>query len=322
MELPAALRVAVDAALDGVPLAELKRAAATLSQRYRAETRDGRLHLSDAQFARAYLATRLPATYAAVRASLESVAERLPDFAPKTLLDAGAGPGTAFWAAGDCWPDLAEATLLEASPAIRAVGAELARAATATAAYKPFDLTRDTLPETRSDLVTLAYVLDELAPDRRPVLLARLWQATEGVMVVIEPGTPAGFKRILEARATLLTLGGHLVAPCPHEKPCPLIAPDWCHFSRRVARSRLHRLAKDADVPWEDEKYTYVAVSRAPVEARQEARVLAPPRGGSGQVELKLCLPEGAAQMRHLTRRDGEVFKGARRADWGDVLEV
>lgn len=322
MELPAALRVAVDAELEGVPLAELKRAAATLSQRYRAETRDGRLHLSDAQFARAYLATRLPATYAAVRASLESVAERLPDFAPKTLLDAGAGPGTAFWAAGDCWPDLAEATLLEASPAIRAVGTELARAATATAAYKPFDLTRDTLPETRSDLVTLAYVLDELAPDRRAMLLTRLWQATEGVLVVIEPGTPAGFKRILEARATLLTLGGHLVAPCPHEKPCPLIDPDWCHFSRRVARSRLHRLAKDADVPWEDEKYTYLAMSRTPVQPRNEARVLAPPRGGSGQVELKLCVPEGGVEVRRVTRRDGEVFRQARRADWGDVVEL
>ena len=93
MELPPALRQAVDKALEGVPLAELKRAADLLSRRYRDEVRDGRLHLSDHLAAQAYLATRLPATYAAIRASLAAVAEMRPDFAPASLLDIGAGPG-------------------------------------------------------------------------------------------------------------------------------------------------------------------------------------------------------------------------------------
>ncbi len=71
MELPSLLRQAVDAALEGVALTDLKRASEVLSRRYRAETRDGRLHISDELAAKAYLAARLPATYAAVRASLE-----------------------------------------------------------------------------------------------------------------------------------------------------------------------------------------------------------------------------------------------------------
>ena len=54
MELPAPLRQAVDGLLEKVPLDELKRAAKTLSERYRAETRDGRLHMGEDMAVRAY----------------------------------------------------------------------------------------------------------------------------------------------------------------------------------------------------------------------------------------------------------------------------
>ncbi|MEO5323783.1 small ribosomal subunit Rsm22 family protein [Mesorhizobium sp. CC13] len=319
MELPAALRAAVDRALDGVPLAELQRAADTLSKRYRAELRDGRLHLSDEMFARAYLATRLPATFAAVRASLESATELIPDFAPKSLLDVGAGPGTALWAASDCWPSLASARMLEASPSIRKVGESLsAHAGLERVEWTSADASK-AIDAGKADLVTLAYVLDELSPAEGLALVERLWAATDGLLVIVEPGTPAGWKRVMAVRALLIERGAHLVAPCPHSKPCPLAEPDWCHFSRRVARSRLHRLTKRGDVPWEDEKYIFVAAARQPAESF-DARVLAPARGGSGKVDVKLCLADGSAEQRLLTKRDGDLFKRARRADWGDIL--
>src|SRR5690606_30783486 len=108
--------------------------------------------------------------------------------------------------------------------------------------------------------------------------------------VIVEPGTPAGWQRILAVRQQLIAAGAHVLAPCPHENPCPIAPPDWCHFARRVARSRLHRLAKDAEVPWEDEKFIYVAASRLPAGAHRP-RVLAPPKPGSGKVLLKLCQP-------------------------------
>jgi hypothetical protein len=40
---------------------------------------------------------------------------------------------------------------------------------------------------------------------------------------------------------------------------------DWCHFSQRLPRSRDHMLLKDADVPFEDERYSYVVVTREKV---------------------------------------------------------
>jgi ribosomal protein RSM22 (predicted rRNA methylase) len=322
MELPAALRQGVDDVLENTPLATLRQAARTLSNRYRAETRDGRLHMADEIAVKAYLAARLPATYAAVRASLAALAEARPDFSPRTLLDVGSGPGTVLWAATDAWPDLEAATMLEASASARVMGERLAGGIAARTAWLAGDATLGTSYAGPADLVTLAYVLDELAPAAITKLIDRLWAATGDTLMVVEPGTPAGWRRILDARAQLVAAGAHLLAPCPHHAPCPLAAPDWCHFSRRVARSRLHRLSKDADVPWEDEKFIYLAASRHPPAQASAARVLAPPRTGSGKVTLKLCRPDKSLAERMLTKRDGETFRAARRVDWGDTIRI
>ncbi|MCA0014304.1 methyltransferase type 11 [Mesorhizobium sp. B292B1B] len=322
MELPAPLRQAVDRALENVPLPVLRQAAKTLSDRYRAETRDGRLHMAQDIAVKAYLATRLPATYAAVRASLDAVNQARPEFAPETLLDVGAGPGTVLWATADQWPDLQQAVLLEASAAVRKVGETLAaNAIAARIAWRAGDVTIDLDGLQPADLVTCAYVLDEIAPASLPKMVDRLWQLTTDTLLIVEPGTPAGWQRVLAVRRQLMEAGAHVLAPCPHEAPCPLIPPDWCHFSRRVARSRLHRLAKDAEVPWEDEKFIYVAASRQPAPVRA-ARVIAPPKTGSGKVALKLCRPDGSAGETLFSKRDGELFKAARRSDWGDVLDT
>ncbi|MCR4268992.1 small ribosomal subunit Rsm22 family protein [Nitratireductor sp. ZSWI3] len=319
MELPAPLRQAVDALLEGTPLAEIRRAGDLLSRRYRSETRDGRLHVGDALAAKAYLATRLPATYAAMRHCVSDIAGRRESFAPSSLLDVGAGPGTALFAALDEWPELTRAAMVEASGAIRQAGEALAAIAPLAISWHAIHV-EDGLPGLEpADLVTLGYVLDELPPAARDRLVDRLWALTADMLVIVEPGTPAGWQRILEARRRLIGHGAHVIAPCPHEADCPIQAPDWCHFSRRVARSRLHRMAKGGDVPWEDEKFSYVAVSRHPP-ADRPARVLAPPNTASGMVRLKLCRMDGALEERLVTRREGPAFKAARKADWGDAL--
>ena len=45
------------------------------------------------------MAARMPACYAAMYKVLEEVSMRLPTFTPQSMLDFGAGPGTAIWAA-------------------------------------------------------------------------------------------------------------------------------------------------------------------------------------------------------------------------------
>ena len=320
MELPPLLRRAVDRALGGTTLTDLAAAANDLSQRYREERRDGKFSIASDRDALAYLAVRLPATYATIRASFAAIAEARPDFAPKTALDVGAGPGTALWAATECWPALADALLVEASPVFRAFGEQLAAEMRQPhMAWRTSDVATDEIDGEPRDLVTLAYVLNELAPEDRPRLVERLWRLTADTLVIVEPGTPAGWQRILAARRHLIEAGAHVIAPCPHAKECPLKSPDWCHFVRRVARSRIHRQAKGADAPWEDEKFSYVAVSRKPA-PETGARVIARPRKASGRVTLKLCRPDGSAGDQLFSRRVGELFKRASRSDWGSSM--
>jgi ribosomal protein RSM22 (predicted rRNA methylase) len=320
MQLPRALREAVDAALEGISASELATAAAALSQRYRNEVRDGRLHVTDDMATRAYLAVRLPATFAAVHAAMAAAAELQTDFAPRSMLDVGAGPGTALWAAAEFWPSLADALLVEPSAAMRRWGERLAaHPPVGHISWQVGDAATTLGSIAPHDLVTLAYVLGELDPAARAPLVHRLWAAAAQMLVIVEPGTPGGWARVLEARQVLVDAGAHLVAPCPHAAACPLSPPDWCHFAQRVARSRLHRAAKTADVPWEDEKFIYIVAARTPASLVQ-ARVIGPPRAASGRVHLKLCRGDGSAAEQLFTRREGETYKRARRLDWGDAL--
>src|SRR5262249_12452719 len=154
-----------------------------------------------------------------------------------------------LWAAMSRWPSIASAVAVEASASIRKRGEDLARTLSAKIDWRAGDI--DAVGTERADLVSLSYVLGELDEPARERAIERLWAAAEDVLLIVEPGTPAGWQRMLMARNTLIAAGAHLLAPCPHAAVCPLTAPDWCHFSERVARSRIHRLAKSADVPWE-----------------------------------------------------------------------
>jgi ribosomal protein RSM22 (predicted rRNA methylase) len=328
MELPPALRQAVDLALQGHSPSALARAAEQLSARYRGEVRDGTLHLAEDLAARAYLAVRLPATFAAVRAAMEFVGERRPDWSPHSLLDVGSGPGTAIWAAESRWGIIPSITAIEASQPIGRLGQQLLESGSREGGSRPpgalvwetADLTGGLPNQSPRDLVTVAYVLNELSPEQQSALIDRLWALTADTLLIVEPGTPAGWQRILAARQRLIAAGAQLIAPCPHAAACPLAAPDWCHFSRRVARTRVHQLVKDVELAWEDEKYLYLAVTRTPLETSAGARILIPPRHGSGRVLVKLCTPAGRAEERLITKREGEIYKRARRSDWGDSL--
>ena len=48
-----------------------------------------------------YAAARLPGCYAVIWRVLDELDMRLSDFRPKSMLDFGAGPGTAIWAASE-----------------------------------------------------------------------------------------------------------------------------------------------------------------------------------------------------------------------------
>lgn len=318
--LPPSVRAAIDELLQGRDTAALRKASAALSDRYR---RGG----SDAPYIRgqtdvvAYLATRAPATYAAIRRVVEETALRLPGYAPSTLLDVGSGPGTALWAVLDRWPNLERAQLLDREPRFLAVGREIASALpqkTVKIGWRRSDLRDASLPHD-ADLVIASYVLGELPATDRSGAIDRLWARTGTALIIVEPGTPRGFRTVLDARSALLDAGGQVLAPCPTPHPCPKTHGDqWCHFAIRLPRLGTHRLVKQATLGHEDEKYAYLVVARQLGEPF-DARVTARPRPGRGRVLLELCQAPDLHQ-RTVTKRDKEQYRRAREAEWGSAM--
>jgi ribosomal protein RSM22 (predicted rRNA methylase) len=124
-DLPSELKAALDACLHGLSRNDAAERAATISQTYRGGGGSGAIRTQTD--ALAYALARMPATYAAVIASLNALQEVRPDCAPQTLLDVGAGPGTATWAAAEAFASLRSFTLLDANTALRTLALELTR---------------------------------------------------------------------------------------------------------------------------------------------------------------------------------------------------
>ncbi len=298
---------------------ELAAAATRLSRRYREGGPATGLDGSPAAIA-AYLVTRLPATWAATVAALSAVADARPAWHPRTLLDVGGGPGTVLWATTSVWGSLERAAVVEQDPRMLAVGRRMAQRAQPPAVrgarWLASDVTRGDWQQP-ADLVVAAYVLGELPPAARARFIERLVTMAT-VAVVVEPGTPEGSARVLAAREVALAAGGRTVAPCPHDEACPLARPDWCHFAARVNRTKLHRQIKGAQAPYEDEKFSYGAWTREPVDRPGPARVLRHPRIDPGRITLSLCTMDGTA-LETVTARDRLPFKAARKVSWGQT---
>jgi ribosomal protein RSM22 (predicted rRNA methylase) len=348
----------------------------------------------------AYAVTRMPACYAALhRALLELSRLAPPGWRPASVLDFGAGPGTATWAAREVWPHPGGGAPLQVS-AVEPSGAmswlghaiqqhqqlryqdrlaaaprRLAEAeakgggASGTAAEEAPPLgpppvvrwssrlpPRYRGPVRRHDLVVAGYVLGELRSDgERRRLVADLWRRTQSYLVLVEPGTPVGARRIREARDQVLkdaraavaaaaaadsgegeeggaaaaAAAAHVVAPCPHDGACPLEGrPSWCHFVQRFQRSDLQRRAKGgagraAPRAYQDERFSYVVLARGPrAPAPAQVRVagaFAPPSDLEADAEAYLAVPEGLRPRRMAPLLGGgQVTEAAARYSEGE----
>jgi ribosomal protein RSM22 (predicted rRNA methylase) len=317
-DLPAELKSALDARLQGLSRHDAAGRAAVISQTYRDGGGSGSIR-SEAD-ALAYALARMPATYAALTASLNALCEIRPDFAPKNLLDVGAGPGTATWAAAEAFSSLQDFTLLDANRALRALALDLGGGSTRLRGmrYQHGEARAELARAEAADLVVASYMIGEVGDSERETLAELMWAKTRDTLLIVEPGTPAGYARILALRAQLIASGAHVAAPCPHDGRCPLVAPDWCHFTQRLPRSRAHKQLKSAELPYEDEKFAYVALTRAPL-AQRPARVLAQPDVSKVEVTAKLCTAGGLVIAR-VPRRAKADYAAARRWRWGDAV--
>lgn len=317
--LPAWIGATLDAKLDHKSRTALRERAEAISETYRAGGGSDVIR-SDID-ALAYALVRMPATYAAMRAALAQATQALPDVAPESILDIGAGPGTASWAAIDCWSSVRRVHWIERNGPLLV----LARAFAAADGAPRIDLSvtvgdvaASLADVRRADVVMASYALTEIAHSAD--MLASLWDLTGRLLVLVEPGTMAGFQHIRTHRDFLLAKGATLVAPCSHHGACPLAGHErWCHFGVRLPRSRDHLLIKSASVPYEDEKFSYLIAGKGFDAITRGHRVLATPRVSKAGVTLDVCAPD-TVERRTITRRQKEEYRNVKRCDWGDAL--
>jgi ribosomal protein RSM22 (predicted rRNA methylase) len=324
MRLPPPLRLAIDEIAGEVEPAALRRASLEVVERYR-KGASSSAALTSAAHRAAYLTLRLPATFAATHRVLQEAHRLAPGVSVVSLLDLGAGPGTATWAAAEVFGDLERAVPVERDVALVTAGLRLAANAThraiVSAQWMVADLTSSeaTLPAQKFDLVVLSYVLGELIAAEQQNLVALAWSRADKLVAIIEPGTTRGFENMLAARTALTAAGGHILAPCPRaqQHQCPMAgAGDWCHFSQRLERTSQHRRLKGGELGYEDEKFSYCVLSKDPT-LPASARIVRHPLQRKGHIQLQLCTPAGLQHIT-VTKSDRKRYRAARQAEWGD----
>jgi len=313
MEIPDELRYGLEILAAKTDTRRLTEAAKAISERYRAENGHSKRITSDIEAA-AYALARMPATYGAISMALGYALEHF-DGTVETLLDAGAGTGAAMWAASSQF-ECKSITCVEREDVMLRLGKRLAEAGpdvVRKARWVNADIINCPLPA--ADLIIAAYVLNELNEINRVAVLHKLWAVTGKILLIVEPGTPVHSEMMARIRREMNKLG-YFIAPCPHDGECG----EWCHFTARTARSRIHKRLKDGEAPYEDEKFTYMAFSKEKV-PRPSGRVLRHPAIGSGRVKLNICRADGTIADIIVTKKDGDSYKLARKLKTGDSFE-
>jgi ribosomal protein RSM22 (predicted rRNA methylase) len=323
LRIPHELQLAIEHETSKVDRKQLVLASAQLTRQYQAANFASPV-ISTAARRAAYLAVRLPATYAASRHVFSEILRLVPETKIDSMLDLGAGPGTALFAAAEVFPAIQQATLIENDAALidmgRSIAAQSSLPVVRNASWLRHDL-RSGLSRNPHDVVVISYTLGELPASAAEALVRQAWSCTQEFLVLIEPGTMRGFGVISAARSILIASGGHMLAPCPHAAACPLAGSDhdWCHFAQRVERTSQHRQLKGGELGYEDEKFSYVVAARKSVPSAK-ARILRHPRKLSGHVQLALCGAHGIAAQT-ITRSQKSSYKLARKAQWGDAWD-
>lgn len=318
MRIPDLLENAIEKEIQGVKITELKQIAKRLSDRYMNEKRAGQTLLSKEEEALAYSCMRMPATFCAVTVALKNTLNIAKNCNIETVLDIGAGTGAATWAINE-WINPKEITCLEREEAMRTVAQALMKYNSEM--KKVQWISEDIInlkPSKGADLIIASYIINELKQEERKSVIKKLLDLKSKIILIIEPGTPEGFKNIKEIQKIALEDGAFIIAPCTMQGICKLPEGDWCHSTVRVERNKTHKILKSGELPYEDEKFSYIAISKEKI-GTAESRILRHPMIETGKIILKLCT-NGNIEEKIITKKEKEKFKQAKKKKCGDTI--
>jgi ribosomal protein RSM22 (predicted rRNA methylase) len=311
MQLPRSLVAAIEAEAVRAGMREVHVAAKQLSEGYRAG-RQQRFH--DPAARAAYLALRAPATWATCIHALRN----LSTLDVRSAADYGCGAGASSWALASTFPQLETLTMMDVERPMLELSQQLAPAIEQECYRRAMRRAGSYLREEMqpADMTMLAWTLNELSNEEAERAVLRVWAQTKVAMVIVEPGMPVVFPRLLRWREMLLAAGAHLAAPCPGAYACPMQAPDWCHFTQRIERSSLQRRLRGGTLSYEDEKFSYLVFTRQPSNPAT-ARIVRRPVHSKGLIQLSLC-KDSLIVNEGVRKADKDKFAQARKAEHGD----
>lgn len=261
----------------------------------------------------AYLVGRFPLTYAVIVTVLNKIKAHLQN--ELTVTDYGAGPATALLALCEVFDrDKIHYLGIEEKSAMQKAAIYLSSKLDYKIELKQMNVEK--AEKFFSHLGIASYLLNELQNIDKflDILLAH-----HEHILVIEPGTPDGYARILKVRDKALEKGFFVIAPCPHQKACPLSGKDWCHFYKRVERSKILKQIKGASLGYEDEKFSYIFLSKTKALVH-DGVILDKPVVHPFKVDMKVCCKDGSLQQLEISKKDKDSYKAAKKMSWGDFI--
>ena len=298
-------------------MADILKARENLTFKYKSNLKHENKIVNSENEILAYLLSRMPATFAVTN----NVFSRADLSSCESILDLGSGPGTVGFAAIENIDNLKKMTFVE-------LERNFIEKIKLLSAFSDNDILKNSDKFQRDilnindianhDLVTISYVLNELSSKKQDELINKIWQKADKFIVIIETGTPEGYKNIIKARTKLIELGGFVIAPCPHNNQCPLVGNDWCHFSQRIERTSYQKYLKEGSESFEDEKFSYIIVAKEFLDQSSNSRIIRHPQIHKGHLDLELCTNDGIKNTT-FSKKDAD-YKAVKKLSWGDSL--
>ncbi len=167
-------------------------------------------------------------------------------------------------------------------------------------------------------LLVVSHVLNELPTDALAQLLALVARAD--AVLWVEPGNHVVSRQLIGIRETL-TSAFHIVAPCPHQGACGLLAAarerDWCHFFAEPPPgvqndSHWVRFGHRAGVDLRSQAYAYLVLEKKPSAStcpNDASRILGRAEHFKGFARILSCEAAGVSSLELQKRANADLFK-------------
>lgn len=280
-----------------------------LTERYKTTMGDSKSKILSKDDGILYAISRMPATYAVISNLLEQLVSEGKIRNILSVFDIGSGTGAGYLAVSEIFEN-SDICLFERDKNMIDVFKKLF-----DKDVKQCDFLNENIKD-KADLVVCSYVLSEMTENDQNSALSKLMEISEKYVLLIDTGTPDVYKNYMKIKQKAIASGWKVLAPCTCDK-CDM-GDDYCQFYTRVERSNLMKMAKSAQLSYEDEKYFYLLLSRDCVDLESERRVIRRPEYKTNMVNLVVC--DSGKKELTIAKSDKQLYKKARKIKINEII--